>query len=175
MNSRLYDTKILGYLALIFITLAFIGLPTAQSVSLDVSLIDKSYEVSKTSTLNDNLIVYYNLSFTLYNAGSEESADYTVSFRDDLTTYRQNSTMPAGGTKSFYWNDHPIVGQDPITIDISFYPTDLSLRDQGNYVNDTLILYPPGTEDDESTPGFAFSLVVIGTLLIFGINRKKRG
>lgn len=163
---------LLVFIATLFlggISYSLLGTANAENGDYKISIIEKNYEIFRIREVNDQKWVYFNISITLHNSGGIVSDDITVKIEDEDGWYVRNDTLAAHESKTFIFEDHPLLGTGEHKIDISFYPTDKNVvLTEYNHGEDVLILMPE--ENNNFIPGFEAVLlgmaIVIYVLLI---------
>jgi len=140
----------------------------------EISIIEKNYDIFKIREINDRKCIHFNISITLYNSGNIESDDITVKIVDEDGGYVRNGTLMPNESKTFIFDDHPLLDMSEHRINISFYPTNknVGLTDY-NHGESVLILLTGDKEDDGFTPGFEVILLVTTIVVYVFLTRYK--
>jgi len=159
-----------------FLSTILVDIGTSQDDFYNISLSDMRYEITRTEILQNQEVVYYNIYITLSNLGTIDSDDITLEIvGDDGLPLYDHDVIPAGGSRVFSWEDPHFVfiGAIDHYINISYYPTDLSIsRTEQNLGEDYLILEYNDNRDG-NTPGFEFILLIMTLIMYIGINNYK--
>ena len=168
MKSKLILTLIIGFLCFGLFFCIFVDTIVAQDYQ--ISIVDKSYNIHKIREIQDQTFIYYNISITLRNSGNSISDDITVRIMDEDGNYTRNGTIMPDESKTFLFDDHPLLGMTDHTIFIYFYPTDKpDSLDDYHHGEDVLILKYGGDAEDGNTPGFEavfLFVVIVGYVVI---------
>ena len=148
---------------------------SAEDDFYEISIIEKDYDIFRIREINGRKVVYFNISVTLYNSGNIESDDITVKIEDEDGWYVRNDTLLAHESKTFIFDDHPLLGMTEHRINISFYPTNknVALTDY-NHGEDVLILLPEDKDENSFTPGFEAILLVMAVAIYVFLTRYKK-
>lgn len=89
--------------------------------------------------------------------------------------YIRNGTLMPNESKTFIFDDHPLLGMTEHRINISFYPTNknIVLTDY-NHGEDVLILLAEDKDENSFTPGFEVILLIIAIVLYAFSTRFKK-
>jgi len=166
-------TAVMGLLCFGFLICSLVDTVASQDNYFEVSISDKNYEITKIDDIHN--IIKYNISVTLRNNGTIESDDITVRIMDEDGNYTRNDTIMPGVSKTFLFNNHPLLGLTDHTISIFFYPTDkFAQLNEYNHGEDTLILKYVTTNGDGNTPGFESVFLFILVVLYVTIKKYKK-
>ena len=171
MKSKLILTAVIGFLCFGLFFGIFVDTIVAQEDYYRISIVDKSYEILNIDETHG--IIKYDISITLNNSGTIKFDDITVEITDeDNVSLTRSGTIMPGESKTFIFNNHPLIGITDHTILISFYPTDLfSELNDNNNGKDSLVLKYGNDIGDGGTPGF--EAVFLLTLLSLYVIIKK--
>jgi hypothetical protein len=173
MKSRCIMVLIFTILCISSIPTIIINPISAEDNSYNISIVGKNYTIARIHELPGDDLVFFNISITLRNSGSQESDNMTVEIQDEemgTNFIHTNGTISPGQIKTFYFLDYPINGMIEHRINISYHPTFESIEwTEFNHGTDVLVLLPE--KKNETTPGF--EIVFIFLALILYISYKK--
>ena len=167
----------------IFIWLFFYGLLfsifvnscTSQEGDFTISITDKSYDVIKIDENNE--IITYNIIITLTNEGNVKSDNMTIRIRDedDINLTKQYTFNP-GESKTFIFDEYPVIGLKDHEISIFFYPTidEIYIEDNLNHGEDILVLKYGKNNEDNNTPGFSIPFIISIIAIYVLLNKNKK-
>ena len=167
MRSKWILTVFIGFLCFGLFFGIFADTIAAQEDYYKISVVDKSYGLLNIDETHG--IIKYDISITLNNSGTIKSHDITVRITDEDGNYTRNGTIMPGESKTFLFNNHPLIGMTDHTILISFYPTDLFIGpNENNSGEDSLILKYGNDSGGGGTPGFeaVFLLILISLYIV---------
>ena len=179
MEVKLTKSKLflLGLISMLLFCV-FSGMLTdicnAEDEIYRISLVEKKYECVKTVGSGKQTWVYFDISITLSNTGDVESDDITVEIEDEDGKYYRNYTFQPRESKTFIFDDHPLLEKTEHRINISFYPTNkyIVLNDY-NHGEDILIILPKENANN-STPGFESIFPIIAIAVLVFLKRYKK-
>lgn len=169
MNFKSVNKKII----FIILVIQLFAIATVHANEYKINILDKNYQVSFVEEKGEQTGVYYDIFITVKNQGPDISDNITLSLYDEFDLpLSLNYTFDSDETKTFTFNDYPVIGIGSHEIRIELYPTNESLRKTSNTVTDTITLnYTP--ENETSTPGIEITFIFC-TILFIGYYLKKK-
>jgi hypothetical protein len=151
--------------------LFLLSVPVVISEAYAISIVNKTYELSDTSTKGTQTASYYDILITIKNQGVSYTDDITVELVDefDIPTTK-NYTFQPSEIKTFQFKEYPVVGTGQKNITIRYYPSNESRINQGNSGSTFLII---GEIQQQSSTPFLPTVIFICLILFFAYYRKK--
>lgn len=175
MKSKLIYKLLIWLLCFGLLFSIFVDVCISQEEEYKISITDKSYEINKIDENHE--IIYYNILVTLNNMGAIESDNMTIRIMDeDNVNLTQQVTIMPGESKTFLFEDYPLIGLNDHEISIYYYPTidKIYIPDRNNHGRDVLILGYTQNNGDNNTPGFGISIIILSVTLFVIINKLKK-
>jgi len=147
---------------------------TAEDEFYKISMYESS-EFVKTTEIGGDTWVFFNISITLYNSGNIKSDNITLKLQDEDSNYTREGSVMSGETKTFTFVEHPLMGLGEHKLDVSYFPTDLSIpMNDDNSGYKMLVVSYEDSDGDGSTSGFEIiSLICILALVVLMRKRKN--
>jgi len=171
MKSNVFLLMLTGILLIGLFSGNIIEMCNAEDEYYKISM-DVSSEFVKATESGGKTWTFFNIIIALYNSGNVKSDNITVKLQDEDANYtREGSVMP-GENKTFIFVEHPLLGLGEHKIDISYYPTDLTVRTNNDNSGSTILTVGYDNDDDASTPGFELTFIIIAAAFVFLIRKR---
>jgi len=169
------------------LTLAFLGfayllffagpvlMPSVTAEQADISMPDISYYCYKNESNPPKFYYYINVS--LHNSGDEPSILIDVMIIEDdhviCPDHCQNVSIGIHENKIFTFDwCTPLASK---TIEIAYVPSDPeTLKNEYNSGSQSIIMTADQSNQEESTPGFEFAIIIISIVIFCIVFRKNR-
>lgn len=167
-----------GMVAISFIVLLLVQMMMCISAAAvegyyELSIVDKAYTINPVKQLRD--WVSFNITITLFNSGTIESDNITVTIEDeDAIIIHRNGTILPNKEKTFYFHDHLLRGMVEHQINISYFPTNKDIELNENNSGKDIFIFLKGEDGSDSTPGFELSIVFFGLLVGILLLKKRK-
>lgn len=152
----------------------FINISSSEDDRYILTITDKNYIFIKNEEVKGHVFQYYDITIVVKNSGNIISDDITVKIEGgDGLSEKLNYTIAANDSKGFVFSNFFIEKADQHRINISYFPTDLSVHERNEDNSGfTTLVFSTKTESEDSTPGFEFVLLVVA-FIFYLIQRKK--
>ncbi len=172
MRSNVFLLMLAGILFIGLFSGNIIEMCTAEDEHYKISM-DVSSEFVKATESGGKTWTFFNITVALYNSGNVKSDDITVKLQDEDANYTRKGSVMPGENKTFVFVEHPLLGLGEHKIDISYYPTDLTVKTNNDNSGSTTFTVGYDNDDDgTSTPGFEFIFIILAVAFVLLIRKK---
>jgi hypothetical protein len=138
-----------------------------------ISIKSMNYNYIRTDEIKDKEFDYYNIVIILENNGNDNSEDITVVIQgEDNLEVKENSTINANSQQQFIFSEFFIEKSPQHQINVSYYPTDLSVHERNEDNSGVDILLIKSMENSsESTPGFEIIFLLLSIIIYYSVKK----